>query len=92
MATDREKLEMQAKVHQMYINTRLVALETAMKLMHHGGYEHSNPANKVDCITLIANAQTIESYILGDIDKETKEIVDKLNQPKPTIVPAKTMP
>lgn len=92
MATDREKLEQQAKLHQMYINTRLVALETAMKLMHHHEYSQGNPANKVDCITLIAQAQNIEEYILGTIDAETKQIIEELNKPKPSIVKATEVP
>lgn len=44
---------------------------------------------QVDHLTLLAMATDIEKYILGEIEKETN---DFLNKPKPTIVPAKDIP
>jgi hypothetical protein len=46
----------------------------------------------VDHLTLLAMATDIEKYILGEIEQETKDALDALNKPKPTIVPAKDMP
>lgn len=81
MATDKEKLEQAAKLQQMNINTRLVALETGLKIMHTPNY-----SGVIDHITLLAYAQEIEGYILGTIEDDTKKILEELNKPKPNIL------
>lgn len=104
---DREKLDMQARAQQMKINTRLTALQAAQTIMGTPGYL-GVPGEKredgkveavwvykpgsVDHLTLIAMATDIEKYILGEIEQETKDVLEALNKPKPTIVPAKEMP
>ena len=86
-ATDKEKLDMQARAQQMKINTRLTALQSVHTLMGHSNYH-----GEVDAISLIAMASEIEGYILGQIEQETKDVLEQLNKPKPTIVPAKEIP
>lgn len=85
----RAELDNLAKLQQMKINARLVSLETSMKLMHHQGYTPANgggDANKVDAITLIAQAQMIEQYILGEIEEESVKALEsaatKLGAPR----------
>ena len=82
----KAELENLAKLHQMKINSRLVSLETSLKLMHHHGYETAGTANKIDAVTLIAQAQMIEQYILGDLEEESKkaleEAANKLGGPR----------
>jgi hypothetical protein len=91
MATDKEKLEQAARLQQMNINARLVSLETAMKLMHAPFYNYEDKDNnndkvikggKTDHITLIAMAQEIEGFILGNIEEETKQILEELKKPQ----------
>ena len=84
---EKEKLDMQARAQQMKINTRLTALQSVHTLMGHTNY-----TGAVDAITVIAMASEIESYILGDIEQETKDALEAMNKPKPSIVPAKDMP
>jgi hypothetical protein len=80
------ELENLAKLHQMKINSRLVSLETSLKLMHIAGYAQANDANKLDAITLIAQAQMFEQYILGNIEEESvkalEEAAKKLGGPR----------
>lgn len=83
----RAELDNLAKLQQMKINARLVSLETSLKLMYHQGYEGvPGGANKIDAITLLAQAQMIEQYILGGIEKETTEALEnaakKLGAPR----------
>lgn len=92
---EKEKLDQQARLQQMQINTRLVALEASHKLMSTPGFTDktvkegeppANPGNGIDVITLIAQAQMIEGYVLGNIETETKAILDEINKPKPNII------
>lgn len=97
----KEQADQLARLQQMKINTRLTALQSAQTIMGTPGYlgvvgenEQGKPAwafkpGSVDHLTLIAMATDIEKYILGEIEQETN---DFLNKPKPTIVPAKEMP
>jgi hypothetical protein len=85
--TEKEKLDMQARAQQMKINTRLTALQAGQHLMSLTTY-----SGEVGHLTLIAMATDIEKYILGEIEQETKDALEQLNKPKPTIVPAKDMP
>lgn len=98
----KAELDNTARLQQMKINTRLVALETAMKIMNAPNYsalmyknDPDNPGGdsvpeivggKVDIITLLAMALEVESYILGNIEAETKEALEKaamkFNAPK----------
>lgn len=71
----RAELDNLAKLQQMKINARLVSLETSLKLMHHQSYP-DGAANKVDAITLIAQAQMIEQYILGEIEEESMKALE----------------
>jgi hypothetical protein len=73
----KAELDNLAKLHQMKINARLVSLETSMKLMHTEGYTQASAVNKVDAITLIAQAQMIEDYILGDLEEESKKALEE---------------
>lgn len=84
---EKEKLDMQARAQQMKINTRLTALQSAHTIMGNTNYSGAH-----DPIALIAMASEIEGYILGQIEEETKAVLEALNKPKPTIVPAKEMP
>jgi len=81
MATDREKLETEARYQQMKINTRLTALQSAHTLM--GLYDY---AGSKDSDALLKIAAQIEEYILKDIapPPETPQ--------RPTIVKATEMP
>ena len=95
MATDREKLDNAARAMQMIVNTRLTALQAAQTLMATRGYteiEGGGSASKVDHVTLLAIAQDVEKYILGQMEDELKAAMAAATAPKPTIVPAKTMP
>lgn len=85
---DKEKLDAQARLHQMKINTRLTALQAAAGLMPMREKESERGCH----LTLIAAAIDIEKYILGEIEDETKKAIEELNKPKPTIVPAKEIP
>lgn len=99
---DKEKLDMQARAQQMKINTRLTALQTALSIMqapNYSFYDYNNDTQKservggdVDHLTLLAMATDIEKYILGEIEQETKEALEQLNKPKPTIVKATEVP
>lgn len=102
---DKEKLDMQARAQQMKINTRLTALQTALSIMGTNGYLGVEGASKDTCepvwihqpkevghLTLLAMATDIEKYILGEIEQETKEALEQLNKPKPTIVKATEVP
>ena len=84
---EKERLDMQARAQQMKINTRLTALQAGQSIMSLTTYNQG-----VDHLTLIAMATDIEKYILGEIEQETKDAIEQMNKPKPTIVPAKDMP
>lgn len=93
--SEKEKLDAQARLHQMQINTRLTALQVVKDLMSTRGFlpaEGGNEASRVDAITVIAMATEIEHYILGKIEAETQAALDEMNKPRPTIVPAKSLP
>lgn len=102
---DKEKLDMQARAQQMKINTRLTALQTAMNVMQTQGYlgvegeakDTKEPVwihkpGSIDHLTLLAMATDIEKYILGEIEQETKEVLEALGKPRPIIVPVKDFP
>ena len=99
---EKEKLDMQARTQQMKINTRLTALQTALSIMQAPNYSFCNYDNStqkseraggsVDHLTLLAMAVDIEKYILGEIEQETKDALEAMSRPKPTIVPAKDIP
>ncbi len=76
MTNPRAELDNLAKLQQMKINARLVSLETSLKLMHHQNYPDGG-ANKVDAVTLIAQATMFEEYILGAIEDESKKALDE---------------
>jgi len=65
--TARE-LENMGKLHQMKLNTRLVALERATMVCSAANYAGKNSA-----IEVMAVATEFEGYILGQIEQETKE-------------------
>ncbi len=86
-------LENLAKLQQMRINARLTALQAAQTLMGTHGYlgvdgmkkneagipepTWIRPPGTVDIITLLAQAQMIEDYILGNIEKESVEAMEE---------------
>ena len=77
----KQDLDNLARAQQMKINARLTALQCAQTLMAAPLY-----GGTLDHITLIAMSQDIESYILGDIEDETKKALEaaaaKLNAPR----------
>lgn len=81
-----------AKLQQMKLNTRLTALQAATQIVAAPGFidrtipEHA--ANSVTVHTVIAIAQELEGYILGDIEAETEEALKKAqeNISRPQIV------
>lgn len=94
---DKEKLDLQARVQQMQINTRLTALQTALELMKLPNFNVTSgftPANglatKVDHVTLLAMSGDIEKYILGNLEQEAKDAIEALGKPKIDLV--KQMP
>ena len=98
---EKEKLDMQARAQQMKINTRLTALQTALSIMQAPNYsvfvhapdiEPKIVGGQTDHLTLLAMAVDIEKYILGEIEQETKDALEAMSRPKPTIVPAKDIP
>jgi hypothetical protein len=73
----------------MQINARLTALQAAQTLFTTRGYlpiDGGKDVNTVDMVTLLSTAQEIESYILGNIVKETEDAIAtaklKLNSPR----------
>ena len=87
MATDREKLDNAARAMQMVVNTRLTALQAAQTIFSTPTYQGA-----VDHVTLLAFALDIEMFILGQMEAELNAAMAEAGKPKPTIVPAKTMP
>jgi hypothetical protein len=87
-----KELENIAKLQQMKLNCRLVALERATVIVGIPGFidqsipEHAG--NSVTVHTTIAIAQELEGYILGDIEEETEEVLRQAreNLSKPRIV------
>lgn len=89
---EKEALDLQARVHQMKINTRLTALQTGLELMKAPNYSSvvykndpnnpmidSEPVTRgggVDHITLLAMATDIEKYILGELEAEAQQAVE----------------
>ena len=98
----KAELDQIARFQQMKINARLTALQSAQALMATPGYSGiagetrnekgelvmtwEKPPGAVDMITLIATAQEIENYILGQIEEESLKALEnaaaKLNGPK----------
>jgi len=89
----KQELDNIARLQQMKINTRLVSLETAQKLMATMGYlgvagQKADTGNAcwvkepgaVDHITLLAIATDIENYILGNLEQETKDALEAAAQ------------
>jgi len=72
-----KQLENIGRLQQMKLNARLTALQAAQTLMGTPGYKESGAANSIDMITLIATAKELESYILGEIEKESIEALDE---------------
>lgn len=73
---EKAKLDQLARLQQMKLNARLTALQAAQSLMQTVGFiggEGSNPASKMDSITLVAMAKDVEQYILGEIEAETEK-------------------
>lgn len=86
---EKEKLDAQARLHQMQINTRLASLQAAQTVMSTPGFrpdDGGNPMSRVDAITLISMACEIEKYILGEIEAETKLAIEEFNKPKTQIL------
>jgi len=87
-----KQLENIAKLQQMKLNCRLVALERACTIMAIPGFiDRSIPehgANSVTVITAIAIAKELEGYILDDIEEETGEVLKQAqaNLSRPQIV------
>jgi hypothetical protein len=85
-----KQLDNIAKLQQMKLNCRLVALERATVIMACPGFldrsiqEHG--ANSVTVITAIAIAKELEGYILDNIEEETEEVLraarENLNKPR----------
>ena len=105
----KEELDQLGRLHQMKINTRLTALQSALELMKTPGYtgiagekpvdnptfagERTpvwvKPPGAVDHVTLLAMAQDIEAYILGDLEDEAQKAIEnakKPQAPKPSII------
>lgn len=85
----QKELDQLARLQQMKINSRLTALQSAQTIMSLPGFTDpvkGNEASRYDSITLIAMAQDIENYILGNIEAETEaalaEQKAKLNAPR----------
>lgn len=82
------------RLHQMKINTRLTALQAAQQMMSTRGYLSvdggDGQVNKIDIVTLLAQAQMIEEYILGNIEEETVTAMNnakaKLDPNRPRII------
>ena len=72
----KAELDNLAKLQQMKINARLVSLETSLKLMHVAGYVEAGGGNKLDAVTLIAQAGMVEQYILGNIEEESVKALE----------------
>lgn len=69
-----------AKLQQMKINARLTALQAVQSLIVTRGYlpsDGGSSTNKVDIVTLLAQAQMIEEYILGNVEKESIDAMDE---------------
>ena len=93
--TQKEELDLLGKLHQMKINTRLTALQSALELMKTAGYtgipgadkdgnpQWVRPPGTVDHITLLAMAGDIEAYILGNLEDEAKEAITEAKKPPP---------
>lgn len=93
----KEELDQLGKLHQMKINTRLTALQSALELMKTHGYtgipgeQEGKPAwahkpGAVDHVTLLAMASDIEDYILGNLEEEAKTAIDEAKKPKASII------
>lgn len=78
-----KQLENIAKLQQMKLNCRLVALERASVICSASNYGGRNEA-----IEVMAVAKEFESYILDNIEQETEEVLKKAqeNINKPRIV------
>lgn len=86
---DKEKIDLQARVQQMQINTRLTALQAAQTLMSTAGFGIDG-VGKVDHVTLLAMAGDIEKYILGNLEAEAQKAIEGIGKPKIDVV--KQMP
>ena len=85
-----KQLENIAKFQQMKLNARLAALDVATKLVTAPTFidksipEHG--ANSVTVHTLLAVAQDVTDYILGNVEEESKQAMaeaeQKLNGPR----------
>ena len=86
---EKANLDQLARLQQMKINTRLTALQSAQQLMATPGYTGIPGSDKVtkeptwirqpgavDHLTLLAMAQDIETYILGNIESETIQAME----------------
>ncbi len=89
----KQDMDNLARLQQMKINTRLTALQAVQTLMNTRGYlelDGGGQVNKVDAVTLLATAQMIEEYILGNIEKETIDAMEaaklKMDPNRPRIV------
>jgi hypothetical protein len=78
-----KQLENIAKLQQMKLNCRLVALERATVVCSASNYNGRN-----EFIEVIAVAKEFESYILDNIEAETEEVLKQAqeNIGKPRIV------
>jgi len=76
--------EREARLMQMKINTRLTALQSAQTLMGTPGYNELG--GTVDHSTLLLIASQIETYIIGDLEQQAKEALDKVKNPPPSII------
>ena len=99
---NKTQLDNTARLHQMKINTRLTALQSALELMKINGYLGVEGAKTdddgkvtpawvrrsgaVDHVTLLAMAGDIEAYILGGLEEEAKAAMEAASKPKPSII------
>lgn len=70
-----KQLENIAKLQQMKLNCRLVALERASMICSASNYSGQNAV-----IEVMAVAKEFESYILDNIEEETEEVLKKAQE------------
>lgn len=69
----KQELDNTVRLQQLKINSRLTALQAAQVLMSLQSFDQ-----RACHLTLIAMAGDIEKYILGTLEDETKEALEKV--------------
>lgn len=88
------QLDQEARVAQMKVQARQFAATMALELMKSPNYSVRDDSTgqpkltggAVDHVTLLAMAQDIEAYILGNLEQEAKDALEaaakKMNSPR----------